>query len=189
MTRQNSFVQFPKAIWRDIIQDRMVSFERINEAFGRSFSLIGNEPVLVTEPLRTQAQWLRAYNAWEAAVLLVYPHRRSELDNYPEITLRMFTPVPDNPYLAILYDTHVRERYARRPYHIDDRSEHSISFIDMVLDARRAGYSAKRSSAFESSSAKRPKVVCVNWNYGKCHETPCRNQRMHDVCSECGGDH
>jgi hypothetical protein len=186
LTRQNLTAPYPKAIWRDIVQDRMVSFERVNEAFGREFTLIGNQYVLAIEPLRTKTQWLFAYLAWAAAVLLVYPHRSSELNNFRDIILNKFLLVPGAPSLVILYDMSARERYARRPYRLDDRREHSTASLDIVS---MANGSAKRSSTFESRSAKRLEVVCNNWNLGRCHETPCRNQRMHDVCSECGGEH
>jgi hypothetical protein len=193
----------PKAIWRDIVQDKMVPFDKINGAFDRGYdfteapkdvgggySLIKTETIPGRKAVRTEAEWLRCYDAWSEAVLLVYPHRRKELAEFCRIVCGMFHQVPEDPALAMQFDTEVRERYAKKVFRIDSRADHNTSFLSqLVAAARSAGAFNKRGGVGELPTAKRGKIICENWNLGKCEDLPCRSRRWHGDCSECGERH
>jgi hypothetical protein len=203
LQRQKMQEPLPKSIWRDIVQDKVVSFDKINGTFDKGFdfaeapkdvgggySLIKNENMLTKKSLRSESEWTRCFDAWATGVAIVYPHRGDELAGYRQIISEIFHKAPEDPGLAIQFDVEVRERYAKTPFRIDNRLEHNTSFLaQMVAAARSIGTLGKRRSSGEGSISKRPQLVCENWNMGRCEDTPCKGRRRHGVCSECGGYH
>jgi hypothetical protein len=83
----------PRSIWRKIIQDDFVDFERLYGSTDRHYShqddqkdfaggyvLTKKDQISAKKPVKTEAEWIRMYAAWKTAVLLLYPHRQDELD-------------------------------------------------------------------------------------------------------------
>jgi hypothetical protein len=102
----------------------------------------------------------------------------------------MFHWVLEDPTLAMQFNTEVREWYMKKPFRIDNHTKHNISFLSqLVAVARSAGAFGKRGDAREMLLAKWEKVICKNWNLGKCEELPCHGRHWHGECSECRERH
>ncbi|KAG9221044.1 hypothetical protein CCMSSC00406_0005517 [Pleurotus cornucopiae] len=140
LQRQHMHEPIARSIWRDIIQDKYVNFEKLyasilpgydhrDEAkeFISGYAIIKKDNVNVRRPLSDEADWLRVFGAWEAAVIMVYPHRKDELVSYHRYISDLFHAIP-SPLITIRFDAEVRERYARSPFRLDDRSK-----MDMPL--------------------------------------------------------
>ncbi|KAF9497383.1 hypothetical protein BDN71DRAFT_1364394, partial [Pleurotus eryngii] len=190
LQRQHMHEPIARSIWRDIIQDRYVNFEKLyvsilpgydhhDEAkeFVSGYAIIKKDSVNVCHPLSDEADWIRVFGAWEAAVIMVYPHRKNELVSYHRYISDLFHAIP-SPLTTICLDAEVRECYARSPFHLDDQSKMDIPLYN------------KRPLAANSptSPLKRSSSICLNWNFSNCAD-PCPNKRRHGICSECGDKH
>ena len=82
----------PRSIWKYIIEDRYVDFEKLFAAmdpgydpndvpkdFRAGYALIKKEHASAKHPVRTESEWIRIYAAWKDGVTFLYPHRDSEL--------------------------------------------------------------------------------------------------------------
>jgi hypothetical protein len=189
----------PRPVWRRIIQDRYIPFEKLFAAIDSTKDgdderhvVIGNVTITDSDqfsakkPVTTEAEWSRLYSAWEAAVIRVYPHRKTELANYRELVSNHFRAKGD-PLFAIRFDSAVRDAYSKSPFKLDDRSNHDVPLLASLYEAA-APSSSKRASTFTGSTSKRAKVACDNWNFGNCAD-PCANGRKHGLCCECGDHH
>jgi hypothetical protein len=205
LLQQQSFEEpMPKAIWKDVVLDRLVLFDKLFAAidskcdwnddtreFGAGLILLKKDQYSQRKPVRLESEWLRVYGAWEAAVVAVYPHRKAELSKYRKFVAEIFRAVVD-PAVAIRFDGEVRARYAKTPFRMDTHDELRVPlFAQMFSAARTQTYAApnKRASTNDQPAAKRVQAVCENWNMGRCEDTPCRNRRRHGVCCECQGSH
>jgi hypothetical protein len=192
----------PRSIWRKIARDEYVDFERLYGSTDRNYShkddhkefaggyvLARKDQIFSRKYIRTEADWSRIFSAWEAGVLLLYPHRQLELQRYRLLVVDLFRATPHNTSAAIYFDIEARDRYARSPYHLDDRDQLQLPLLVQLF--RGSASHNKRDSDSESSgtSSKRASVPCQNWNLGFCDDDPCPNRRKHGVCSECGGQH
>jgi hypothetical protein len=199
----------PRGIWKDIILDRLVFFEKLLAAldcgfewtdepkeFTPGFIIAKKDSYTTKKPLRTEADWIRVFSSWEEAVVRLYPHRRLELVQYRNIVMDLFRGADEA--LAIKFDADVRARYAKNPFRMDDQNLLNKPLFSQMFLASRAGSSNRFSpyprpgglgAGSSAASAPRAQTVCDNWNFGKCEETPCRNRRRHGVCSECSGSH
>lgn len=185
----------PRPIWKAIIQDHAVDFEKLLASLGNDFDLyddpkafVGNDFAIVRKdqilrtPVLTETDWLRCFRAWSRAVLLIYPHRTDELAAYGRIVDEMFRTCT-SPTVAIHFDKLVRQAYGKRPFRMDNRDRLHI-FSNVAL---HSGLVAKPRSA-PSSAIPRRSQVCLNWNNGRCSD-PCPNLRRHGECSVCHGAH
>jgi hypothetical protein len=195
----------PRTLWRDIIQDRFVNFEKLHASmelgydhqdelkdFHGGFAIVKKDQIQAKRAVRSEAEWIRVFGAWEAGVVLLYPHRASELLKYRKIVMDLFRAIPSQPGIAIRFDMDVRDRYAKHPFRMDDRSHLDIPLFSQMLFSSSSGPSNKRPSVTSSSmsSSKRATVPCLNWNKGFCQDSDlCPNRRLHGKCSECGGNH
>ncbi|KAF9501189.1 hypothetical protein BDN71DRAFT_1479744 [Pleurotus eryngii] len=192
-----------RSIWCDIIQDKYVNFEKLyasilpgydhrDEAkeFVSGYAIIKKDSVNVRRPLSDEADWIRVFGAWEAAVIMVYPHRKDELVLYHRYISDLFHAIP-SPLTTIRLDAEVRERYARLPFRLDDRTKMDIPlYVQIFRGSPLATAKNKRPLATNSptSPSKRTSSVCLNWNFSNCAD-PCPNKRRHGICSECGDKH
>jgi hypothetical protein len=198
MQQQQLDVPIPRGLWKDIIQDRFVNFEKlfasmdvgydhseVPKDFHAGFVLVKKDQLVAKKALKSDGDWMRVFGAWETAVGLIYTHRVHELQRYKKQVMDVFQSDPDNPLAGIRFDAEVRERYAKNPFHMDDRNHTNTYMFSHMLKS-----SSKRSTPIKSSQSnpKRPSTVCDNWNLGKCPD-PCKWQRKHGLCSECGGKH
>lgn len=191
----------PRSIWRKILRDEYVDFERLygstdrnyshkdnREEFAGGFVLAKKEQIFSRKFIRTEVEWTRIFSAWEEGVLLLYPHRQQELQKYRRTIIDLFRATPYNTSVAIYFDIEARDRYARSPYHLDDKEQLQVPLLVQFFCGTASQH--KRDSDSDSSNipSKRSTVPCQNWSLGFCDD-PCSNRRKHGVCSECGGQH
>lgn len=194
----------PRSIWKTIIEDRYVDFEKLfagmdpnydpndeSKDFGGGFALIKKDHASAKHPIHNESEWNRVFVAWKDGVTILYPHRESELRGYLKIVNDVFRAAPRDPFAAINFDAEVRKRYENSPYRLDDRNQVQLPLLTQMFNAGARSGSGKRNFVPSSSTgnpAKRSAVICLNWNFGTC-EDPCNNRRKHGSCSECGGQH
>ncbi|KAF8805747.1 hypothetical protein BYT27DRAFT_7103856 [Phlegmacium glaucopus] len=190
----------PRSIWRKIIQDEFVDFERLygstdrnyshqddQKEFAGGFVLTKKEQMSAKKAIRSEAEWSRMFTAWEAGVLLLYPHRQSELQKYRLMVIDLFRATPHTISVPIHFDIEARDRYARSPFHLDDRDMLQIPLLVQLFRGSNSSFKRDLDSP-PSNPAKRSTIPCQNWNLGFCDD-PCLNRRKHGICCECGGQH
>ncbi|KZP33827.1 hypothetical protein FIBSPDRAFT_810364 [Athelia psychrophila] len=200
MQRQRLADPLPRSIWKQIVQDNYVNFWKLFAAmepgydvnddpkdFHGGYALVKKDQANAKKPVASEADWIRVYSAWEAGVLLAYPHRRAELQGYRRIVMELFRAVERNPAVAIDFDIDVRQRYSKEPYRMDSREHLQIPLFSQMFNSsnKRASSSQQPTSP---TGAKRVDAPCINWNYGAC-EDPCNGRRKHGICTQCGGEH
>jgi hypothetical protein len=198
MQQQQLDVPIPRGLWKDIIQDRFINFEKlfasmdvgydhseVPKDFHAGFVLVKKDQLVAKKALKSDGDWMRVFSAWETAVGLIYTHRVDELQRYKKQVMDIFQSDSDNPLAGIRFDAEVRERYAKNPFHMDDRNRTNTYMFSHML---RTSSKRPAPTKFSQPNPKRPSTVCDNWNLGKCTD-PCKWQRKHGVCSECGGKH
>jgi hypothetical protein len=201
MQRQQLEEPIPRSIWKEIVQDRFVNFRKLFAAmepgydhhdepkdFHGGFALVKKDQAVAKKPVVTEADWTRVFGTWVVGVTLVYPHREEELQGYRRIVMELFRAVPNDPSVAINFDVDVRARYAKEPFHMDDRNRINIPLFAQMFNTAHTPAKRPGSSALSPNNPKRANVACINWNYGRCAD-PCENRRKHGDCSECGGKH
>jgi hypothetical protein len=205
MQQQQLDEPIPRSIWRDIIQDRFVNFEKLYASmdvgydhqdelkdFLSGYAIVKKDQASAKRPVQTEAEWIRVFAAWMGGVCLLYPHRDSELKEYRKVVMELFRAVPNRPSIAIRFDLDVRDRYAKRPFHMDNRSFLNVPLFSQMVFGTSIPSGSKRPSGSLSgfSPTKRANVPCVNWNKGFCQDSElCPNHRLHGKCCECGGGH
>ena len=205
MQQQQLDEPIPRSIWRDIIQDRFVNFEKLYASmdlgydhqdelkdFPGGYAIVKKDQASAKRPVQTEAEWIRVFGAWMGGVILLYPHRVPELQEYRKVVMELFRAVSNRPSIAIRFDLDVRDRYAKRPFHMDDRSQLNVPLLSQMLFGSSSPSSSKRptGSSFGFSPSKRATVPYINWNKGFCQDSDlCPNRRLHGKCSECGGGH
>ena len=189
----------PRSIWRKIVRDEFVDFERLYGSTDRNYShkddykefaggfvLAKKEQLYSRKFIRNEAEWARMFSTWESGVLLLYPHRHEELRNYRRLVIDLFRATPHNTSVAINFDAEARDRYSRSPYHLDDREMLHAPLLVQLFSS--SSTSNKHDSDSSPSPPKQASVPCQNWSMGLCDD-PCSNRRKHGVCSECGESH
>ena len=193
----------PRSIWKKIAQDDFVDFEKLYasmergydhkdepKAFAEDFAIVKKDQATARRPLNTEAEWIRIFSAWEAGVVLLFPHRIGELQAYRQVVMELFRAAPGRPQLGIHFDVEVRDHYTKKPFHMDDRSQLNIPLLAQMFRSSSSSPSKgiKRPSSSSAPSTKRADVPCRNWSWGKCND-PCANRRKHGVCCICGEQH
>lgn len=186
----------PRSIWRKIIQDEFVDFERLYgstdrnyshkddyKEFARGFVLARKEQIYSKKFIHTEADWSQMYSAWEVGVLSLYPHQQIKLQKYRLLVVDLFRATPHNTSIAICFDAEARDCYSRSPYHLDDREMLHAPLLVQLFSGSTS--SNKCDSDSSPDPPKRAMVPCQNWSLGLCDD-PCNNQRKHGICSECG---
>jgi hypothetical protein len=93
----------PRPVWRRIIQDRYIPFDKLFAAIDRtkdgedehqvvigSITFIESDRFSARKLVVSEADWSRVYAAWEAAVIRAYPHRKTKLSNYRDLVTNHF---------------------------------------------------------------------------------------------------
>ena len=196
MQRQPMPDPLPRSIWRDIILDKYVEFEKLYagmdepKIFGGGYAIVERDHFRARKPVQTESEWARVARSWKQGVELLYPHRKAELGTYMEIIEELFRAAPHKPSIAICVDAEARDRYAKHPFRMDDRNQlYSSILAHMFRDPPTTStISGKRRSSPPPATNKKARTVCRNWNLGFCNDNECPFQRSH-VCHECGEDH
>jgi hypothetical protein len=198
-------VPLPRTIWRKIILDQFVDFEKLFASmekgyehfddpkdFGAGYALVKKDQAFSKRKLLTEADWTRVFDAWSVGTLFFFRHRESELLAYRSIVMEFFRAAPD-PSVAIKYDLEVRDRYARKPFRLDNQDQLHYPLLVQVF--RGSSSSTPRSSSkhmappSSAGTSKRVDVPCRNWSFGTCKTDPCPNKRKHGICCVCGEGH
>jgi hypothetical protein len=195
----------PRSVWKDIVLDKYVDFEKLYAGmergydhddepkdFAGGYSIVKKDHFRSKKPVQTESEWGRVARAWKQAVELLYPHRKSELTTYMEFVDELFRAAPQTPSIAICVDVDARDRYAKHPYRMDDRNQLHPSVLAQMLRAPSLATLGKRSAPPGPSSMlpnKKPYAICRNWNFGTCNADECPYQRTHGLCCECGEAH
>jgi hypothetical protein len=114
-----------RTIWRNIIQDQFVNFEKLYASMDRGYShqddakdfaggyaLVRKDQYSAKKPIKHEAEWIRVFTAWKSGVVLLFPHRQQELQSYCEMVIDLFRAAPFEPSVAIQFDVEAQDRYA-----------------------------------------------------------------------------
>jgi hypothetical protein len=189
----------PRSVWKFVILDNYVDFEKLyatqqqcfdqnddtNDMFpGSGYLIVKKNHILPRRPVRTEAEWKRLYSAWITEVLLLYPHRKEELDNYFSYVYNLFRASPSDPTSAISFDAAVRDSYGKQPSRLDDLGRLAMFVIPYILDSHSSTTAGNKRGVGNSNSGsnKRAQLPCKNWNLDICKD-PCKNRRKHGTCS------
>ena len=194
----------PRSVWKSIIEDRYVDFEKlfasmdpgydpndIPKDFAGGFALVKKDNASAKRSIHTESEWNRVFAAWKDGVGILFPHRKPELHGYLKIVNDVFRAAPRDPLAAINFDAEVRKRYEHSPYRLDDQNQVQLPLLTQMFHAGARSGTGKQNSVpltMSSNPQKRSATVCYNWNFGFC-EDPCPNRRKHGTCSECAGQH
>ena len=204
MQRQPMPDPLPRSIWKDIILDKYVDFEKLHASmdcgydhddvpkdFGGGYSIVRKDHFRAKKPVQTESEWARVARAWRHGVELLFPHRKNELTVYMEIIEELFRAAPQSPSIAICIDVEARDNYAKHPYRMDDRNRLHSSILAQMFRAPTSQPTSggKRRGSPVSLTSKKPRTICRNWNFGYCNDDECPYQRTHGTCYECGGNH
>ena len=164
----------PHSIWRLVIQDHFVDFEKLFASmdkgydhndeprdFGGGYALVKKEQASAKHPLRSESEWAQVFRAWSSAVGLVYCHCSSELQGYQRMVTDLFHAVPHDLLIAIAFDVEARNHYAKSPFRLDDRTQLNVPLLAHMFQGSSPS-SKKRSNPMASSSSP-----------SKCLSVPC----------------
>ena len=198
----------PRTIWRKILLDSFVDFKKLFASmdkgydhhddpkdFGAGYALVKKDQAFSKRPLHTEADWMRVFTAWSAGVVFFFPHRDAELREYRTIVMDLFRAAPANPLIAISFDVHVRDKYSKKPFHLDDRAQLNFPLLTQMLSPASpvASRTNKRVASSQPPASaggpKRADVPCRNWSLGSCKSEICPNRRKHGICCICGEGH
>ncbi|KIL55012.1 hypothetical protein M378DRAFT_1046751, partial [Amanita muscaria Koide BX008] len=196
----------PRSIWRQITLDQFVDFEKLFASmdkgyehlddikdFGAGFALVKKEQSHKKRPIRDESEWLRVFSAWCSAVGHLYPHRIQELEMYLEIVTDVFRAAPGEPLRAIQFDLEARDRYSKRPFRMDDRSQLNLPLLAQLFQAANSRPSLRGTKRIDhvasTPATKRADTPCRKWSFGTCPTDPCPNKRKHGICFVCGEPH
>lgn len=103
MQRQPMPDPLPRSIWKDIILDKYVEFEKLfagmdrgydhddePKDFGGGYAIVKRDHFRARRPVQSESEWTRVARSWKHGVELLYPHRKAELDTYLEIIEELF---------------------------------------------------------------------------------------------------
>jgi len=84
MQQQQLDEPIPRSIWRDIIQDRFVNFEKLYASmdlgydhqdelkdFLGGYAIVKKDQASAKRSVQTEAEWIRVFGAWMAGVTLL----------------------------------------------------------------------------------------------------------------------
>ncbi|KII82802.1 hypothetical protein PLICRDRAFT_181022, partial [Plicaturopsis crispa FD-325 SS-3] len=124
MQQQRLIEPVPSSIWRVIIKDQYVDFEKLfasmetgynhrdePQDFHAGFALVKKDQATARKPLQSEADWLRVFGAWQTAIVISLFRRQLPLD----------------PHIGIFsFDRDIRETYDKSPFSLDDRNQLAV---------------------------------------------------------------
>src|SRR5271169_1589595 len=141
----------PRSIWKDIVQDRLINFEKLHACLTQpgydlqddpkdfsssgDYVLVRKDHTNAKKAVQTSSEWTRLFAAWEAGVLTLYPHRVAELTAYSSQVNGLFRTFADNPAIGIVFDAEVWEDYSRGPFRMDDHARTHLHMLSAFSKA------------------------------------------------------
>lgn len=203
-----------RSIWKKLIQDDYVNFEKLYATLGNSniefedegrefaagYFLVRKGNIASSKHIATESEWCRVFDAWRVGVVLIYPHRLLELDAYRRAIVDIFHSFSVNPAVAIGTDKEVRLFYARSKFRLDNShllqmpllsqvSAHISGIASHLASGSPSRRQGRQGSTSAGTSSRRIEDPCENWNLGNCPGDKCQFRRLHLICSECGKQH
>lgn len=164
-----------RAVWKLVILDCFVDFDKLYATFDKEynhndepkdfvggFSLIKKDYATAKRLVRTEADWIRTYDAWMVAVLLFYPHQHNELSKYRVRILDLCRSIQNGASIAIRFNADMQDRYAKNPFHMDDNNEHQVPFLAQLIGSPSSSAGTKHSASSQFTPRKRPSAICQN---------------------------
>jgi len=165
LQQQNLRDPLPLSIWRDIVNDKYVNFEKLfastvpgfdhndePKILSGEYAVIKKNDVSRKKPVLTESDWTRVYDAWSDGVLLLYKHRMDELSSYQGFVIELFRALPNEPSRAIRIDVDVRDHYGKSPFRLDDRNIFNSFSFTRLLSKDPPGHPFDRSSSKRQAS-------------------------------------
>jgi hypothetical protein len=192
---QDLYVDFGKVLGGALLGTSYEPSEAVLQAAdGRRLVLeqAGGPSNAPSRPIVTEADWTRAFSAWRAVVVHVFPHRSDELKMYHRYIDRLFKTYR-TPLIPIAADSVARLAYANARFRMDDEAalHWHVKSAELSHPTAAVGLSpAGPSSAQAAPSTRAAPETCLKWNLGRCSEgTPCPTGRVHGICTVCGLGH
>ncbi|KAG6881850.1 hypothetical protein C0993_012649, partial [Termitomyces sp. T159_Od127] len=163
-----------RAMWKLVIMDQYVDFEKLYATLDKAydhndepkdfmagFSLVKKDHAVARRPILSESDWSRTFDAWMAAVIVFYPHHETELSSYRGHILDFFRSLPGAASVAIQFDRDARDRYARKPFRMDDYNELHVPLLSQLLSASASasGSNLKRSIPYQGQGRKRSSTI------------------------------
>jgi hypothetical protein len=208
MRSHASYDSVPQSICRDIVNDKYVDFAKLHASLEPSYnhdddvkdlaigedtySVVKKDSISKSKPVLTESHWSHLFDAWESAVILVFPHRKDELSIYKRFVVELFQNMSYDPALAIRIDQNIRFEYSKSPFRMDNENKFNrvaLPHIRLPASSSSSGSLKRPSSSTSQKSQKRSTTICENWNSNRCASDPCENHRIHGRCSECDQNH
>ena len=202
----------PSSLWKHVLLDEYMPFDKIqglllsnfspNEDAGRSLTddlvIMRRDAVVPSSAVILESDWSRCFEVWREAMLVVFPHRREELESYKAKILQIFFNYRNLSSVAIEVDENLRSSYRHLPFHLDNqvRIDNEVATVlaqrlnSQLGAASRSSNPRSGSGQGASQGSSRPvrSTACFKWNESACAEDPCPWGHRH-VCCECGGAH
>ncbi|KAJ7073441.1 hypothetical protein B0H15DRAFT_806756 [Mycena belliarum] len=208
-------VSFPESEWTAIVKGQSID---LNKVISHQFSIqhdrrqsesLGDGVQLVfgsaapTKTVTTQSDWITAWGKAAEALLLVFPHRRRELDSYRQYISDLFASAGEHVHeRVILLDRKLRNEVAgRRDLELSSfaqfghwersfLSDHGAGFLESRQKAKGpAGRgSTDAGGASSGSASKKNSEPCKRFNEERCPSSKSQCRYTH-VCSRCKRGH
>ncbi|KAE9396983.1 hypothetical protein BT96DRAFT_823890, partial [Gymnopus androsaceus JB14] len=188
----------PLSLLKLVVKDKYVDFDKVyggftsptalqddTKDFGTEFTLVREDQVVWSIAATAEAQWIRYFEAWLEPLLVIYSHRKKELATYRSNIREYFHS--GDASITICIDKDARSKAANSPFDLSSQDNFRTLLLKELLQ-RSAPAPTSTSPASSSRSAKRLDTPCILWNGERCSE-PCKNNRKHGYCSECGEQH
>jgi hypothetical protein len=194
--------QFPLSEWNNLLTGQAVDLDRVlsgihaasyetsqKEKLGSHIE-VTTGALVPARTVKTYGDWVTAWVPTVAATTFVFPHRKTELDEYGRQIMQLFaTLTPDAHNRVIHYDKAVRIRVAqRRDLLLTD--SHQFHDLEMwwINTSGAGAYGGGRGAKPGSATGKKPREACRRWNTGHCPDgASCRYAH---TCSNCrANDH
>ncbi|KAJ7075936.1 hypothetical protein B0H15DRAFT_934479 [Mycena belliarum] len=208
-------ISFPESEWTAIIKGQSID---LNKVISHQFSILhdrrqseslGDGVQLVfgssapTKAITTQSDWITAWARATEALLLVFPHRRRELDAYRQYITDLFASSGEHVHeRVILLDRKLRNEVSgRRDLELSDfaqfghwersfLSDHGAGLLESKPKAKGlSGRGAGGSSVAGGGSGSRKSLEpCKRFNEERCPTSKAQCRYTH-ICSRCRRGH
>ncbi|KAK7062284.1 hypothetical protein R3P38DRAFT_2494480 [Favolaschia claudopus] len=202
-------VAFPVSEWTAIVEGKAVNLDKV---LGYIFSVVPDAPkaesvgglqfvfgsASPTKIVTTQSDWNAAFGRTVSAILVVFPHRRQELEAYRQYISDLFLSCSDRTHeRVILLDRKIRnEVAARRDLELSNFSSFG-HWERAFLNDNGSGVASSVAKAHDGSqsvaggskkSKDKSPEPCRRFNDGRCPSKGSQCRYSH-ICSNCRRSH
>jgi hypothetical protein len=189
--------QFPHSEWQNVITGAMVDLDHvISGGFAvsndnREVEVVGGiqfkfGATTAVKKVKTAGDWFIAWGIYTKALVFVFSHRKSELDDYGAYILKLFAATSLGDHVTI-----IRARHGdSRDLLLTDYAQYQDLTL-YWLNPIGTGHQTLGTSSKPSKTAKpdfRSDEACRRWNSGDCRQRASECKYRH-ICDLCGGKH